>query len=943
MNIKRGKLKNNFLSLLILVLFISLCSFVSAEIVIKNSSIEGSYFGGQNIRGWINMSLTNEPYDTLVSAFDKPVFLLNFLNKNNLSDKSGISCSTVNCSEGYDLSSEAFSDTLNLAEGMSTLLGFKIDDTSEIQAISAFLLDISTDAGTSCSENMQIPLKVDILDDGSFEWTSNGSSNDKPNSPFSCGEKNYGCYDPSNGVHISPTFITSTEIYCETIVVGPGGGIEVGADLSCSGNANFTITINSLGIPSQSKPVPFYGGNSIGLSFNFSSESSRNVTVCIQAKPGSANICNLSRQNNGNKSCGKSGNTAYDFSIYARPIAYSVPTNFSISSSNYPTLNQNILNYLALKYNKNCSKGCIIPIKIISNQKQELIIKNSYITRKSGDISISTSHLDKLTKISPLVSMNYTVLDLSKSGLIVPSAGGNHTLNLWIGDKLIQKQIYVSNIPIVEFVFPYEVIVSEDTKFSAYSNSSTSITGYKWDFGDGSSEQSTTNASIVHKYPSTGQYNLKVTANSSKGQISSIFSISVITLSKEEIIKKLTENNENLAKIEIEINKLPVWLKDYIHAQVKVNDTRIKVNDFISSLNSTENLTEVISFLNSPSVRTALSFGLSESSSGIFLVDKNKINLAYLGNAGAGTINTNMGEDFYKKAIYNWLMNNLNINIEEKVYSLFYEDRTEQVGSYFKIILTPRNEYADKLFLVINKNSNTLVFKDRLRTRNESQATIITLNGSSNQEIEMFVNGRMDPADIPVYLSPEFSKLDLFSNPKCFIDGKCDSSIGEDAETCPSDCNSSIMQITISIIILLILAFIVYIILQEWYKKRYEDYLFKSKDDLYNVINFISNAEKQAMSKSEIFSKLLDMKWSNEQIIFAYKKFHGQRTGMYEIPVLKIFEKKKIQTEIGKRQAAGNMGNIAPSPMIMPPKERFMIGQKTNLQPNINKTPDKKV
>jgi len=430
---------------------------------------------------------------------------------------------------------------------------------------------------------------------------------------------------------------------------------------------------------------------------------------------------------------------------------------------------------------------------------------------------------------------------------------------------------------------------------------------------------------------------MKIIAISSQGEASSVFEINVAALSRENILTKLNKNNANLLSIEVELNQLPIWLKDYLRNQLKINDTKTELNQFISSLNSTDNFTAVISYLSLPSANVASSFGISESSSGVFIVDQNKINLASLTNAGAGSINSGSDESSYKNAIYGWLINNMNIIVEEDVFSLFYNDKNEPVGSYFKILLSPKKEYSGKLFLVINKNSGEITFKDKRNTKNESQTTIILLDGSSSsREIEFFVKGRVDPTDIPIYLSPEFLSLIFSSNPKCIIDGKCDSSIGEDAETCPSDCKSNTGQIILSIIILLILMFIVYIILQEWYKRKYENYLFKSKDDLYNVVNFISNAEKQTMSKGEIFKNLLDMKWSNEQITFAYKKFHGQRTGMYEIPIFKLFEKRKVQIEVDKRQAMGNMGNIAPKPMIMPPQTKFIGNQKTNIQQNPN-------
>jgi len=472
-------------------------------------------------------------------------------------------------------------------------------------------------------------------------------------------------------------------------------------------------------------------------------------------------------------------------------------------------------------------------------------------------------------------------------------------------------------------------------QFSAYSNFSDEITGYKWDFGDGSPEQITTVNSAIHKYGSEGEYNLKVTAISSHGQTSSTFQIDVLALSKENILKILNKDSANLEKIESELNKLPTWLKDPLNAQMEINNTQEKIQQFISSLNSTDNLTEVISYLSS--LKIASSFGISESSSGVLIIGKEKINPDFLKSIGAGTINSGVGEDFYKDAIYDWLVNNIEINVKEDVYSLFYNDKTEPVASYFKITIIPKEPYTGKLFVAINKNLKDLTFKNTRTIKNKSQITAVILDSSSSsQEIEFFATGDTDVINPPLFLSPEFSKLDLFTNPKCFIDGKCDPSIGEDAETCPADCKSNFWKIFISLLILLIIAFIVYIILQEWYKKRYEDYLFKSKDDLYNVINFISNAEKQSISKSDIFRKLLEMKWSNEQITFAYKKFHGQRTGMYEIPIFKIFEKRKVQLELGKRQAAGVTGNNAPKPMIIPPQTRFTGGQKIDTRQNIN-------
>ena len=46
-------------------------------------------------------------------------------------------------------------------------------------------------------------------------------------------------------------------------------------------------------------------------------------------------------------------------------------------------------------------------------------------------------------------------------------------------------------------------------------------------------------------------------------------------------------------------------------------------------------------------------------------------------------------------------------------------------------------------------------------------------------------------------------------------------------------------------------------------------------------------------------------KWNNEQLNYAWKKLHNKRTGMYEIPILRPFEKRKLKKELEKRKAMG--------------------------------------
>ena len=95
--------------------------------------------------------------------------------------------------------------------------------------------------------------------------------------------------------------------------------------------------------------------------------------------------------------------------------------------------------------------------------------------------------------------------------------------------------------------------------------------------------------------------------------------------------------------------------------------------------------------------------------------------------------------------------------------------------------------------------------------------------------------------------------------------------------------------------------FLIYIILQTWYKKNYEKHLFKNPNDLYNLINFIYNSRKAGLDEKEGRKKLLEKKWSKEQIVYAAKKLDGKRTGMWEIPMFKFIENRKVREELQKK------------------------------------------
>ena len=80
-------------------------------------------------------------------------------------------------------------------------------------------------------------------------------------------------------------------------------------------------------------------------------------------------------------------------------------------------------------------------------------------------------------------------------------------------------------------------------------------------------------------------------------------------------------------------------------------------------------------------------------------------------------------------------------------------------------------------------------------------------------------------------------------------------------------------------------------VLQAWYRKKYENYLFKNKNNLYNIMTYIQNAKKKGMERNEIIENLKKAKWTREQINYAIRKYEGKKIiGIIERPFKKVLE-----------------------------------------------------
>jgi hypothetical protein len=205
--------------------------------------------------------------------------------------------------------------------------------------------------------------------------------------------------------------------------------------------------------------------------------------------------------------------------------------------------------------------------------------------------------------------------------------------------------------------------------------------------------------------------------------------------------------------------------------------------------------------------------------------------------------------------------------------------------SYASVDASPKTDLDYPVYFFVSYPRNEIIFSSNYNEKEIEGGTYISLT-NQQESISFSVPGEIGLQELGIYISPELKNL-----------GGNYASIGKvEKPVFKTFWFWSLMGA------LLVFTLIVYLILQEWYKRYYESHLFKNRDDLYNVINFIYNSRYNTLQDYEIRRKLLNTGWTREQMVYAFRKIDGKRTGMFEIPVFKWKENQKVAEEIAKRQ-----------------------------------------
>jgi hypothetical protein len=839
--------------LISIILLISLV-YAGFSIGTPAKSIETSYGPGEDIRGWVNISLNKEPANSLFESSTGEEIELSELLGQNINSAFNYVCSPEDCSSDYAYSDEEVTKSFSLDEGKSKIIGFKIPATGKlITGIPYFSMNVESTSG----ETVDLPLAIDILNDLQVEWRAH-------NSTGNFGIKDYGCYLESSGV--TDTDI-STNMYCEKITIPNAPKLKIGADLTGSGAAKFTISIeNTDGTGIKECKADLSGNGKAECSINYPFESG-SYFVCIRGDNDASETYRIYYEQK--EPCGFSGSFEgtydYDFKIYGQTEKFAPIGSFVLNDTELKKADSEVKNvesyieeYLSDKYDNNCSKTCIIPIKFISGTNQQVTLSDAQL-KYTTDITPTERNMYDLEEIaSKINSSTFQRLYFDEAGFHAPDDYGNHSLTVKFGGETIfSETISVGQLPTITSLTPTTTGIKYPTTFRTVVSWSKNITKYSWDFGDGNSQNTTTNE-ITYTYNTIGNYELRVRVYDINGKSSSkTFDITVGPVS--EIVPTLLEESKaNLADIRLQIATFTPFEQRSIDKALDINKTGTTLASLETALSSAssesdyETILGKLLELNIP--KSIAKTGTSDEI--MFYPITDNIDLSALKEIGGGEYEGS--EEEYKLAVLAWEEENMDIRMIFNEFSATYNDEAEPFMKTFTLKTVKKSSDAGSPYLIIRKMDN-LIF-DKNYSQEEKDGYVYIVLSDSEKSISFSTTDDVNFIDLPAFISPKIRELTL----------------GTSLEEFEKNSRKWIVFGIVAAIIILSSA-AVWIALRLWYKRKYENYLFKNRNNLYNIMNYIEAEKKKGTKEKDIAVKLKKAGWNSEQLWYALRKYAGKK------------------------------------------------------------------
>jgi len=360
-----------------------------------------------------------------------------------------------------------------------------------------------------------------------------------------------------------------------------------------------------------------------------------------------------------------------------------------------------------------------------------------------------------------------------------------------------------------------------------------------------------------------------------------IFSENITILAEiEDVNATLQEKQEELEDIKNELEKLENFSKSSLTSALNIKNIEAELNNLTSAYENAsteEEYDEILSNLSKIEIPKNVSITTSADAI-TFYPQKSKINLYILESIGGGSYESGE-EDKYKNSVLAWQQENIDATLTFKEFSANYEDSEIPVLRIFELGLNKKKDINYDSYIILSE-IDSLEFKQDYNQIKIQDYLYIKFT-ENTKTIAFSTTENISFSELPLFLAPGLNELVL-------SDEIPDILVSEEE----TEKESKWLTFVLIIVLLLIIGFVLYLVLQTWYKKKYERYLFKNKNDLYNIVTYIHHAKEKNMDNKKIVDNLRKAGWSYEQIKYVMRKYVGKRTGMYEIPVGKILKKK---------------------------------------------------
>lgn len=892
----------------LIVLILMICLARAEFNFNKNTSkIEAQYYGGDVVRGKINMSFTKQKNANFGSNFEGGISLLELLEEMNYNSSRDFTCMPANCKNGYTPLAGAETQDIDLR--YESAYGFKIKEEKLINNTRSLKFKVTTNDDYDCNNT----LFIDLFDDGTIDfYNTNASGFDCPYSETG----NFGCFDSDR---VTRSVAIGAELYCELIEnLPPAPSYRIGAIVNKTGPGTLGFGLIPLGsgcdagIFGINDSSILLGNRDVSIVVKYPSIEKFDALVCIythqdnegnffiRVNEGDGDNCGI------NYDCSQSISRELmdvDYEIYAVPQAYAPIGEVEFNDKVYKditgrTLIDDLNNYLKETYGNNCSNGCIIPFRLGGNGREytgQKIHSASLMYNVGGKLPVSKQIYSLMDSSVEISSKGYLILDVEKMGFKVPDSNGQHTFRLDFDGRVVTSEKINVNIGFSFDVVPKFAYVGRATSFSA--STKANVSRSVWDFGDGSAVVYSDDKSAQHTYINEGNFVIQTTLISPAGSNSTKRFKVAVGEAKTSADLTLKDYEARLRNIEAEINALPEWTRASIKNQIGLDSLKTSVTSKRAEYNlkaqsaSTpdEDYAKIINDL--LSLNVPYSVFINEIGTLPALVGFDNINVEHIKSILNSESEASNGE--IKASIIGWMERNYDVSVDFQTVSASGDLETSPLLRMYKLNIIKRGG-ANLSYLVIDYPKSEIVFKSQAAAEETiSGGTYIEFGENSPSEVEFLILGNTAPsvAELGVYISPPVTALSVSGKP-----------LHTGTWYQDEEGQFNWKKFLIGIAILLIATFAVYLLLQAWYKKYYERHLFKNPNDLYNLINFIYNSRKAGLRDSVIKIKLKEKRWSSEQIVYSFRKLEGKRTGMWEIPIFKFMENRKVMQELEKKQ-----------------------------------------